>query len=138
MRMRTPILAVALVLLLASCAKQAGEGGAARVHGRVMKEIRLVMTNPGTVVSTYPAPDEEVWIQYGESISPDDRVHTNYDGEFEFEFLRRGEYTIYVYSQDTTGAQNVSPNRMPIKRTFTIDGRKDEIDLGDITIYERP
>ena len=136
--MRTAFSAVMAVLLLAGCAKQAGEGGAARVHGRVVKEIRLVMTNPATVVASYPAPDEEVWIQYGESISPDDRVHTNYDGEFEFDFLRRGEYTVYVYSQDTTGAQNVTPDRMAIKRSFTIDGRKDEIDLGDIVIYERP
>ncbi len=136
--MRTAFSAVMAVLLLAGCAKQAGEGGAARVQGRVVKEIRLVMTNPATVVASYPAPDEEVWIQYGESISPDDRVHTNYDGEFEFDFLRRGEYTVYVYSQDTTGAQNVTPDRMAIKRSFTIDGRKDEIDLGDIVIYERP
>lgn len=138
MRMRTAFSAVVAVLLLAGCAKQAGEGGAARVHGRVVKEIRLVMTNPGTAVTSYPAPDEEVWIQYGESVSPDDRVFTNYDGEFEFEFLRRGDYTVYVYSQDTTGTAGVSPDRMPILRTFTIDGRKDEIDLGDITIYERP
>ena len=138
MHMRTSIAVVAAVLLLAACTKQAGEGGAGRVHGRVVKEIRLVMSNPGTVVASYAAPDEEVWIQYGESLSPDDRVHTNYDGEFEFEFLRRGEYTVYVYSEDTTGAQNVSPDRMAIKRRFTIDGRKDAIDLGDITIYERP
>lgn len=136
--MRTSFAVLAAALALASCTKQAGEGGAARVKGRVIKELRLVMTNPGTVVSSYPSPDEEVWIQYGGSVSPDDRVFTNYDGEFEFEFLRRGDYTVYVYSQDTTGAQNVSPDRMPILRTFTIDGRKDEIDLGDITIYERP
>lgn len=136
--MRTAILVAASLMLLASCQKQAGEGGAARVRGRVIKELRLVLTNPTTAVSSFPAPDEDVWILYGESLSPDDRVRTNFDGLFEFEFLRRGEYTIYVYSDDTTGAQNVAANRMPIKRSFTIDARNEEIDLGDLVIYDRP
>lgn len=134
---KTLIWALGLILL-GSCTKQAGEGGLASIKGKVVKELRLVLTNPETAISSYPAPDEEVWIIYGENTSPDDRYRTNYDGEFEIQYLRPGEYTIYVYSEDTTGAANTSPNRMPIIRTVNIDGRRDVIDLGDLVIYERP
>lgn len=136
--MRKSFLIGAVILLMAGCVKDPGDGGLASVRGRVMKEIRLVMTNHTTATATYPAPDEDVWIIYGENISPDDRERTNFDGEFQFRYLRPGEYTIYVYSRDTTGAPDTAPNRMPIKRTFTIENRRDEVDLGDIYIYDRP
>lgn len=129
---------VALAALMAGCTKQPGDGGLAKVRGRVMKEIRLVLANPETATVSYPAPDEDVWIAYGNSISPDDRERTNFDGEFQFRFLRPGDYTIYVYSRDTTGLPNTSPNRMAIIRTVTIDARREDIDLGDLIIYDRP
>lgn len=127
-----------LVAALTACNKEPGNGGLASVRGRVMKEVRLVLSNPETVVQTYPAPDEDIWIIYGENISPDDRERTNFDGEFEIRFLRPGDYTLYVYSRDTTGLPNTSPNRMPIIREFTIDQRREQLDLGDIVIYDRP
>ncbi len=132
-----PILVV-LTLLLGACSKQPGEGGLAKVRGRVIKEIRLVLTNPETATVSYPAPDEDIWIIYGNGVSPDDRERTNFDGEFQFRFLRPGDYTIYVYSRDTTGQPDTSPNRMPIIRTFTIDERREDVDLGDLIIYDRP
>lgn len=127
-----------LLLTLSACNKEPGNGGLASVRGRLMKEVRLVLSNPETAVQTFPAPDEDVWIIYGENISPDDRERTNFDGEFEIRFLRPGDYTLYVYSRDTTGLPNTSPNRMPIIKQFTIDQRRDQVDLGDIVIYDRP
>ncbi len=84
--------------------KRRGDWDWATIRGTVVEEIRFVLTNPDTYATEYPAPDEDVWIVYGNNVSPDERVRTNYDGEFEFQFLRPGEYTIYVYSRDTTGA----------------------------------
>lgn len=123
-------------LLLASCTKQPGEGGQAIIRGRVMNEVRLVLSNPSTAVASYPAADENVFIIYGDNTSPDDDVETNFDGEFAFRFLRPGTYTIYVYSADTTGNNGVDPNRMPVIREVEINGRKDEVDLGTLWIYE--
>ncbi len=136
--MRTSFLIGAVILLMAGCVKDPGDGGLASVRGRVMKEIRLVMTNHTTATTSYPAPDEDIWIIYGSNLSPDDRERTNFDGEFEFRYLRPGDYTVYVYSRDTTGAPDTAPNRMPIIRTFTIENRRDVVDLGDIYIYDRP
>lgn len=136
--MKNIVLIFWVLLALTSCTKEPGDGGLASVKGRVMKEVRLVLSNPETALQTFPAPDEDVWIIYGENLSPDDRVRTNFDGEFEFQFLRQGDYTIYVYSRDTTGQPDTSPDRMPIITKFTIDGRRDQVDLGDILIYDRP
>lgn len=136
--MRT-IYAFALVfsMLLMGCSKQAGEGGRASIRGFVQKEIRLVLSNPATFQTRYPAADEEVYIVYGDELSPSDRIHTNYDGEFEFNFLREGKYTIYVYSGDTTGNANADPNRMPVIREVEITDRKETLDLGTLRIYDQ-
>jgi hypothetical protein len=129
--------ALCFLVLATGCTKEAGEGGRASIRGIVEKEIRLVLSNPNTFQTRYPAPDQEVFIVYGDALSPSDRIHTNYDGEFEFTFLREGKYTIYVYSNDTTGNVNADPNRMPIIREVEITDRKQELDLGRIRIYDQ-
>ncbi|MGB0423482.1 MAG: hypothetical protein ACPGED_04145 [Flavobacteriales bacterium] len=125
-----------LTLILVGCKKEAGEGGQATIKGKISKEVRLVITNPSTLQTTYPAPDQEVFIVYGENTSPDDRIHTNFDGEFEFKFLREGNYTIYTYSKDTTGNVSVDPNRMAIVQKIEISDRKQTIDAGTMTVYD--
>lgn len=124
------------VLLLMSCNKEAGEGGQASIRGKVNTNIRLVLTNPSTFQTSFPAADQEVFIVYGENISPDDRVHTNFDGEFEFQFLREGTYTIYTYSKDTTGTNGVDPDRMAVVKEVEITDRKSTKDIGIFEVYD--
>lgn len=123
--------------LISACTKEPGEGGQARIYGKVQTEIRLVLTNPNSAQYTYDTADEDVFIVYGDNVSPDDDVATNYDGEFEFKYLRPGTYHVYVYSEDTTGAPDVDQNHMEILKTVEINGRKDEIDLGTLLRYEK-
>lgn len=127
---------VVICVALSSCEKQPGEGGKAFIRGKVMTEERTVLSNPASAQAQYPAADEDVFIIYGDNLSPDDRVNTNYDGEFEFRFLREGKYTIYVYSGDTTGQAGVDQNRMPIVLEVELNDRKEEKDLGTIWRYE--
>ncbi|MCH2197221.1 MAG: hypothetical protein MK081_00435 [Flavobacteriales bacterium] len=134
--MRTALFLLCAGIFLVSCEKQPGEGGGASIKGTIMKEVRVVLSNPGSVVATYPAADEDVFVIFGDNLSPDERVLTSYDGQFEFQFLRRGNYTIYVYSGDTTGQVGVDQNRMPIIREVEITERREEIDLGEIWIYD--
>ena len=136
--MRIIFLVFGIAALVVSCKKTPGDGGLATIRGNVVEEIRFVLTNPATYATEYPAPDEDVWIVYGDNVSPNERVRTNYDGEFEFQVLRPGEYTIYVYSNDTTGATDVAPDRMPVIKKITIDERRQDIDLGQFRIYDRP
>jgi len=101
MKNRYFLLAVVLVFFLSSCKKEEGDGGNSSIKGKVSREWRVVLTNPGTAVNTFPAADEDVYIIYGDHVSPDDRVQTNYDGEYEFLYLRPGNYKVYTFSKDT-------------------------------------
>lgn len=126
------------ILMLSSCTKEEGEGGLASITGKVVTDIRLVPSNAATFQYSRPGADQEVYIIYGDNVGPDERVWTNYKGEFAFYNLRPGDYTLYIYSADTTGAAQTNPDRMPIIKQVTIEGRKDEVDAGTITVYEAP
>ena len=82
-----------------------------------------------------PGADEDVFIIYGDRVGPDDRVQTNFDGEFSFYGMRTGDYTVYVYSEDTMPAFNNAP-KVAIIRDLTITSRDEEYDLGTLRIFE--
>jgi hypothetical protein len=136
--MKNMLFVIFTISLLSSCKKEAGEGGLASIKGKVQTDLRLVPSNPVTFQYSRPGVDEEVYIIYGDNTGPDDRVWTNYKGEFEFRNLRPGDYKIYVYSRDTTGSAQVNMQRMPIVREVKIEDRKGEVDAGTITIYDVP
>jgi len=136
--MKNILFVIFTISLLTSCKKEAGEGGLASIKGTVQTDLRLVPSNPVTFQYSRPGADEEVYIIYGDNTGPDDRVWTNYKGEFEFRNLRPGDYKIYVYSRDTTGSAQVNAERMPIVREVKIEDRKAEVDAGKITIYDVP
>ena len=67
---------------------------------------------PGTnqrvdTLGYYYHADEEVYIIYGDEDNYyDDSYETSFDGSFRFENLRKGTYTVFIYSDcesDTTG-----------------------------------
>lgn len=128
-------LLVLLIVGLASCTKTPGEGGTASITG-TLSTIRMVqLNNPSSIIDTIPASDEEVFIIYGDNTSPDDRVFTNPDGEFAFDWLRTGDYTIYVYSEDTANVSTPLP-RIAFSVDATIEDRDEVIALDPLYIYE--
>ena len=120
--------------LLWGCTDIPGEGGNAVLRGRVELERRVTIANPAGAV-VVPAQDVEVYLTYGDRVGPDDRVWTNYDGEFAFYWLRPGPYTLYVYSEDTLPLPN-RPPLMTIVREVEIVGRRETLDVGVIRIYD--
>lgn len=130
----------ALILLLAfvvGCKKEAGEGGNSTIFGKIQKDIRIVLSNPATTQATVLAADQDVYIVYGDHTSPDDRIQTNFDGEFEFRNLRPGNYTIYTFSKDTNAvAVPWDEDHMPITLNIEISDKKQERDAGTLTIYD--
>ena len=83
-----------------SCSKEEGEGGRATIRGYVFaKNYNASFTQ---LLSSYYAPEENVYIIYGDNEFYDDRVDTDPNGMFEFKHLRKGNYKIFVYPKDTT------------------------------------
>ena len=114
-------------LALSSCKKDAGDGGTSKITGKV--HITEYDADFHNVKADYPGADVDVYIMYGDHTSYDDNTKTGPGGDFVFEFLREGKYTIYVYS----GADNPS-GKEAVTKEITIHGRKKTVDAGTIEI----
>lgn len=125
---------------LVGCKKEEGEGGRAALYGKVMTEGRLILNNPTIVLYSAPAFDQEIYITYGDNIGPDDRVRTNFDGEYEFPYLRPGNYTVWTYSRDTTdqAVAGQAPENMAVIRQVEITDKKERVEVPTMTVYVKP
>lgn len=120
-----------LVLCLASCSKEAGEGGTSSVYGKVyVKDYNSTYT---VLQDEYYAPEEDVYIVYGDDRTFSDHVNTNYDGTFEFKYLRKGTYHIYAYSEDSTLQ---SSGKYAVIRDVEITKNSQEVETSEIVIYK--
>ena len=102
---------------LYSCKKEEGEGGTSSIIGQVKTFELSHFDVPGgnqsvDTLTHYFDADKEVYIVYGQDDNLyDDSYNTSWDGSFEFKNLRKGNYTIFVYSDceaDTTGLANIA------------------------------
>ena len=120
-----------VIFLFNSCKKEAGEGGNSSIKGKVW--VINYNSTFTSINNEYVGADEYVYIIYGSDISYGDRTKTTPEGEFEFKYLREGNYTVYVYSKDKT---RVSPSgTTAVKVSTNISKKKQVVDLGTLTIY---
>ncbi|MEE2931052.1 MAG: hypothetical protein VX370_00820 [Bacteroidota bacterium] len=93
-----------------SCTKEEGEGGSSVITGKVYEltlyqEFNDTMSWWDTIEYKLDF-EKEVYIIYSDDENDiyDDSFDTHWNGEYRFEFLRKGNYTIYTYSSyDTSG-----------------------------------
>ena len=138
--MRNLIIILAIAIGFSACKKEAGEGGTSVITGKVF--VVDIWDNPNT-----PAPwdtstriqlagEKEVYIIYSGENSDvyDDSFDTHWNGEFRFEYLRKGEYTIFTYADfDTSG---VYPGDYPIFQHITIDENHKTYILEDFILHK--
>lgn len=136
--MKKLLLVLVAAQLLYSCAKEAGSGGLAQISGHVEVQRRAVLSNSSTIIDTVEGRDMEVYLVYGDNLSPDEKVVTNYEGDFSFQGLRPGEYTVYVYSMDTLGSSSTNPDHMVVKEIVKVVSRKENLDMGTLMTYDTP
>lgn len=137
MRLQTIIWFFAALFAFVSCKKEAGDGGNSSIKGKITRELRVVLNNPATVTGTYPAADVDVYIIYDNHVSPDERVQTNYDGEYEFLYLRPGKYTVYAFSKDTNAvAVPWDEDHMTVLQELEITDGNQQVLAADMTIYD--
>lgn len=99
-----------------SCDKPAGEGGTSKITGKVY--IRDYNSSFTILQDAFFAMEERIYIIYGDHTFYDDDIRTSYDGSYEFNYLRKGTYTIFAYSDDSTFT---TPGGMfPVFRTVEI------------------
>lgn len=125
------ILIATTVLLGASCTKEEGVGGQASVSGKLQEHLFVGTLDQGTI----GAQGTDIYIIYGTDDGIfDDKVETGYSGDFEFNYLRPGNYTIYAFSDCWTCAFGTDS---VVKLEFAIADKKEELQLGNITVLNR-
>lgn len=136
MHKQNTVLFFVLMMLFSACAKEPGIGGEATIYGKVYaKHYNSTFT---VLLSAYYVPDTYVYLVYGDDINYGTRIKTNYNGEFEFNYLYPGDYTIYTYSIDSAAIVNFAvdpPNMAVIKEVF-IEQKQSDLEIEDLIIYQ--
>ena len=129
------ILCFALCFAIVSCKKDAGEGGTSTITGKILKR-----DYNGTFPFFYeefPAVEQDIYIIYGdEDNTYDNRTRCSYDGSFQFDYLRNGNYKVFVYSYDTLSLPGDINTDTVIVRSVEITKKKSTEDAGTITIIK--
>lgn len=115
-----------------SCSKEEGEGGNSVITGKVRA---IVYNNTFThVIDSFYVPDEDVFIIYGDDETYSDRYSTNWDGSYRFEYLRKGNYKLFVYSIDTTG--DVNSGKTPVIVEVNVPGNNSTVNVDDMVLVD--
>ena len=103
--MKNLILLIAITIVFAACTKEAGEGGTSVIQGQVYKIHTFQNSITGEIDTLYFQLDagKDVFIIYSDDETDiyNDGFETDYNGRYRFEFLRKGDYTIYTYSDSS-------------------------------------
>lgn len=127
-----PILACLFFVFGIACKKGPGEGGSATIHGKV--KTYDYNGNYPVLDSIYYQPDENVYIIYGDGDTYNDNYKTSYDGSYEFRYLRKGTYKIFVYSDDSTG---LSPTGLvTVIKQVEVNSTKSTVEVPDLVIVK--
>jgi hypothetical protein len=125
------LLALLFGSIMFSCSKEAGDGGNSTIYGKLTAyDYNAEFTE---LKGVYPAADEDVFIIYGSDRSYSQRVRSNYEGIYEFKYLRPGEYTVYAYSKDST--LTLASGIYAVIRKVTIDDNKQTVEAAEMKIF---
>jgi hypothetical protein len=113
--------------LALSCKKGPGDGGRASITGTV---FATNYSNAFQPIDSGLIGGQKVYIQYGDEVGASDNVDTDYKGRYTFPYLRKGRYTVFVYSKKL---QNNTIDT-PIVRMVNITGRTEDLNLPRIDI----
>ncbi len=130
------LFSICFLVIFSSCKKEAGQGGTSFIKGKV--QAQYYDKTFSTLKDTGYAPNVEVYIIYGDMPSYGNHQKTNYDGTYEFLYLRNGSYKIYAYSQDTTGLYkyqvNIYSPLLSIIKNVEITKKKQTVEVPDINV----
>tara|TARA_B110000090_G_scaffold11497_1_gene11575 strand:- start:16 stop:432 length:417 start_codon:yes stop_codon:yes gene_type:complete len=134
--MRNLLIICAIAIGFTACEKQSGEGGTSVIEGQVYKIFTFQNPTTGTWDTSYFQLDagRDVFIIYSNDNTElyDDKFDTDYNGKYHFEYLRKGEYTIYTYA-DSTDNSNVK-HEYPVFKQITINSNNSTNTIGDFII----
>lgn len=113
--------------LIQSCSKGPGEGGRASIKGTVFARN---YSNSFNITDSGLLGGQKIYIIYGDEPGISDNTDTDPNGEYYFNFLREGKYTIIVYGKVLTN----NALDTAIVRHVEITSRKQQLIVPQIDI----
>ena len=120
-------LVLALLLSLGACSGNEGEGGRTTLVGSVY--YRLQDQN-GNFLGREEARGEDVYIIYGDNERFDDDVNTHSNGQYQFPYLFKGDYTVFGYSDCPTCDSGMEPTEIKVE----LSGKKEDFVAPDLEL----
>jgi hypothetical protein len=111
-----------------SCKKDSGQGGRASIKGRVFA-LNYNSNSMSYALDSGYVGGQKVYIVYGDGAAVGDNQDTNYDGTFEFPYLRPGKYKVFTFSKN-----KVNHLDSAVIKTTEITARKQTVELPDLKI----
>jgi hypothetical protein len=85
------------LFIFISCNKDEGFGGSSSLEGYVYNVVHNE-NNYSFTTDTFPALDKDVFLEFGGDYSIGERIRTGREGYYRFDYLRKGNYTVYALS----------------------------------------
>lgn len=112
--MRNLLFTMGAAVTLFSCTKGPGEGGTSAIKGKIYIED---YNGSGVLQAEYYAPEERVYLIFGDEGFYGMDTRTSFDGTYEFNYLKKGSYTVFAYSDCDTCASGVIASSMKLEIT---------------------
>ena len=129
--MKAPL--IALLALVASlfiaCEKDAGEGGLGTIRGRV---YGYDYNTAGILHDSGYVGGIRVYISYGDHTWVDDDVRTSASGEYAFQGLHEGNYSLFVISE----CDSCNFNQAYVTQHATLESEDQDLVLPDFIIQD--
>ncbi|MGY8989198.1 MAG: hypothetical protein ACKVJA_02955 [Flavobacteriales bacterium] len=135
--MKKILLFITTILSLTACEKSAGEGGTSTISGNVTyftTTWNAQTSNMDTIY--YPKANKDIYIIYSDNENDifDDNTETDWNGNFHFQYLRKGDYTIYTYVDSIV--VNTITYDYPIFKHSTISENNSDVVLENFIIIK--
>jgi len=128
----TFFLIASIIFAAPSCTKDPGTGGTSSISGKIfVKDYNASFT---TLLNEYYAPEQRVYIIYGDNEVYSDDMRTHYNGSYRFDNLRKGTYHIFAYSKDST--QTSPSGLVHVMKTVEITANNQQLVIEDIVIFD--
>jgi len=101
---------------ICSCTQPEGLGGNSHIKGVLIE--RFYNEDFSVLQTEEPAKDEDVFLLFGDDLTVGEKTSTSYSGNFQFEYLWPGKYTLYFLSDDSL---STTPDKKETKQEIILE-----------------
>lgn len=111
--------------------EEADNNGSSAIKGKLL--YKKYAASYSVVVDQYYKPDEDIFFVYGRDVGESKRIRTGPGGQFQLNNLRKGKYTVYALSDDTTMQTS---GKIPVKIEVNITENNKVYEIQDLIIAD--